>query len=516
MRTLILLFVFIFSVLFLFSNGRFGGDGLEDYLTAESLVLDQDLAIHDRPFAVKEMRYQPRGEAGQKGYYSPHGIGMPMLLVPFYLIGLLFSGIFSQLPRDYLTQFFCSLANPFFISMTAVALFKFVEDSGLTRKTSFYTTLVYCFSTMTLIYGRSGFSEPALAFFILLAFYYLFLYEKQGKGRHLVFFSCCVGSSILIKDVSFLYLPLFFLYVFTKCVRVRSKQAGLYRIKLLSQALIPLATFVFFYFFVHALAASNVSASPTGRLDLLVKYGFVLGLQPWKGLYYFLLSPGKGFFVYNPVLLCGLFGVAYGVKRLKIVSWGMLGFMLFTLLYYGSKFTRGSLFSWGPRYLYTVIPLFSIFLAFFMENIRTMGKRLIVFGFSVIGFFIQLPALVIGSTQFIFFVKEKLGLSEYLINFMPELSPIKGSWALLSSAITNSLTGRSLTFVYKPDVWFIQPVEQSMVGYDSWDIWWVHAVALNASLKPLVWVACGGLAVIAMACVAQLMLHGNTRAPAQR
>ena len=43
------IFVFFASVYSLFSIGHYGGDGYEDYLTAESIVLDGNLALYDRP-----------------------------------------------------------------------------------------------------------------------------------------------------------------------------------------------------------------------------------------------------------------------------------------------------------------------------------------------------------------------------------------------------------------------------------------------------------------------------------
>jgi len=82
----VLIFVLCASVFMIFSNGHYGGDGLENYLTAESIVLDGDTAIHDRPFGVDEMNYKTRGNKDEEGsYYSDYGIGMPVLLVPFFL-----------------------------------------------------------------------------------------------------------------------------------------------------------------------------------------------------------------------------------------------------------------------------------------------------------------------------------------------------------------------------------------------------------------------------------------------
>ena len=86
------------------ASGHYGGDGFWSYLTAESLLLDGDLIVGDRPFLVREMHNQFTGN-GQEGavvssdrLYSKYGLGLALLEIPFYGVGLLVSsaGVFSR------------------------------------------------------------------------------------------------------------------------------------------------------------------------------------------------------------------------------------------------------------------------------------------------------------------------------------------------------------------------------------------------------------------------------------
>ena len=121
------MFMFFFSLILIFSNGHWGGDGLENYLAAESIVLKGNLIIYDKPFQVKEMKYSVRGQVDNYGYrYASEGIGMSLALVPFYALGhLLAQGLPSGF-HDYITQFIVALANPLLIALTAVLLFVFI------------------------------------------------------------------------------------------------------------------------------------------------------------------------------------------------------------------------------------------------------------------------------------------------------------------------------------------------------------------------------------------------------
>lgn len=492
----VLIFIFFISVFILFSNGRYGGDGFENYLTAESMVLDGDRVIYDRPFGVKEMEYAIRSERDSSGkIYSPHGIGMPILLIPFYALGHIISKIFPQIPHDYVTQVFVSLVNPIITALIALILFVFLQRLGFSLRTSFITTLCYGFCTMSLIYTRSGFSEPAVTLFVLLAILFLYRYEESSLARYILLTGFFMGYALLIKKSSFLYLPLVFFYLIYKGILLKSFRSFA---KLAFLILFPLlGCIVLFLIFRPTMVAERIAATGLS-LKMILRYGGSYGHQSIKALYYYLLSPGKGYFFYNIPLLLAILGIRDLWHRKREISLYLAFFIAINIIYYTYHFTRGSLFSWGPRYLYPTVPIMCIFLAGFIENARSLLKKFILAILSLMGFLVQLPCLFISFTKYLFFVKNELGLQEYLMNFMPELSPILGSWYLFISALQRTFFKVSLTFEYNPDYMFVEPITKSLAKYDIWDIWWVHVMKISAQLLPIVaiMVFCLGTVVI--------------------
>ncbi|MDP2929459.1 MAG: hypothetical protein Q8O01_05300, partial [Candidatus Omnitrophota bacterium] len=204
------IFLFFFCIFLLISNGRFGGDGLENYLTAESIVLDKDFSIHDRPFDVPEMRYEVRGHAASDGkMYSNYGLGMAFILVPFYFAGHILARVITKVPHDYVTQFFVSLSSPAILALLSLTIFIFLRKLGYSLKTSFTAVSIYSLCTINIVYARSGFSEPLVACLIMLAVLAVFNYLKHNSLLSLIASGSYIGYTIFIKKNSIILLPAF-------------------------------------------------------------------------------------------------------------------------------------------------------------------------------------------------------------------------------------------------------------------------------------------------------------------
>ncbi|MFH0732451.1 MAG: glycosyltransferase family 39 protein [Candidatus Omnitrophota bacterium] len=488
------IFIFLFSFFVFFSNGHYGGDGLENYLTAESIVLDGDISIYDRPFGIKEMKYEAGKKPGAAGNrYSSYGIGMPILLVPLYALGHIISKAFSGIGHDYITQFCVSLANPAIGALTALILFMLLGRLGYDKKTKVITVLCYSFCTMSLVYTRSGFSEPAVTLFVLSAFLFLHKYESESLARYALLSSALIGYSLLIKMNSFLYLFLIFFYLVYKGADFKSAR---HAVKLWLAVIIPVSCCFILSLFIYFMKRSNAVDPGAGIETVFTQKGLIFGPNFFKGLFYYLLSAGKGYFYYNAPLILAFFGIRGLLKQDKKFTLYILAFIIINFLFYAYIFLRGSIFSWGPRYLYPTIPFMCIFLAEFIQQSRAIIRKLMLILFSALGFLVQLPCLFISFSRYLLFVKEGLSLQEYFINFIPELSPIRGSWYLFTSAVGRVFGYPALNFEYNPDYWFVKPVIASMKNYDIWDVWWVNVPAVSPGLLSAVISAMVILAVI--------------------
>lgn len=474
-------FIFFFSVFLFFSNGRFGGDGLENYLTAESIVIDHDLSIYDRPFDVKEMRLQvPEAETPRMKRYSSFGIGMPLILAPLYLMGHLISNIFGAVPHDYITQFFVSLANPLIIAITASAIFYFLSILGFNFKISLLTTVCYGFCTMSFIYTRSGFSEPIIGLLLILCVMLLYSYERTGLLRNIATMSALAGYAVLIKNNSLLYLPLLCCYILYKTFSLKTISS---KLKLWAAFVAPMAVAISAYLYFHSIMSCGIANPASNAYQDIVERGLPDRFQMLKGLSYYIVGTGKGYFFYNIPLFLGLFGLGGMIRKKRDLAICLIIIVLFNLIYYSFRFNRGSLFSWGPRYLYPTIPIMCIFFAEFVEKTKSLMKKFWIGAFLIAGFIVQFPCLFISSSNYLFFVKNKMGLQEYLINYVPDLSPVLGSWHLFISAVLRSIGQPSMDFVFNPDTVLIKPLVASFSGYDGWDIWWVNAAAISPNIR---------------------------------
>lgn len=479
-KTYWLAFFLFLSAFLIFFNGRFGGDGMEHYLTAESIVLDGDLAIHDRPFGVKEMHSEDRGVIGQDGkIYSAYGIGMGLLLVPLYFAGHLISQWFRPELHDYITNFTVSLVNPVLTALSAVILLGLILELGYRLKTALWAAVIYAFSTMGFIYIRSGFYDPALTLCYLSAALAILKFKDSRKRAYLIASGAFIAYALLIKKGSAIAIPAYLLYIWIIAHNGRE------RLKNIVIYLLPVFCSVAVIFFVHYAVFGSVIRTEHGDMAMTLEKALP-GRHMIKGLYYYLFSSGKSYFIYNIPLILSLFGIRPFLKKHKNEAILALSFIAVHILFYAHVFKRGSLFSWGPRYLLPTVPFMVIFLAEYIETAGTVLKRRVITLFMAAGCILQAPALLVNFTNYINFVKNSLLLDEYLINFVPDLSPLKGVWAMFISLLSG-LTGSPVSdFTFNPDYLLVGPRTAALKGYDRLDIWWVNILNAEPSFFPFI------------------------------
>ena len=170
------------------AGGHYGGDGFWSYLTAESIVLDRDLTIGDRPFLIEEMvnQYAPAGDGGVAAAhgrrYSKYGLGQALIEVPFYAVGHLLALLFPSVPRDYVTMFFTSMTNVFVCALWCLVFFGFARRFEQDRKRRLWITGIFGAGSLLFPYAGYGFSEPLVGLSLLGAVWALHHY-RSSKAR---------------------------------------------------------------------------------------------------------------------------------------------------------------------------------------------------------------------------------------------------------------------------------------------------------------------------------------------
>ncbi|MEW6407141.1 MAG: phospholipid carrier-dependent glycosyltransferase [Patescibacteria group bacterium] len=472
----LLILLFFMSFYSLFGIGHFGGDGYQDYLTAESIVLDHNLSLNDRPEDIDELQYiKSFGIKGtdNKVYSSRTGLGVPIILVIFYFFGHVASFLFKDLPHDFITMFFVSFANPVICALCCFFVFVIAKKLKFSLQISAILAFIYGLSTMLPVYARTAFNEPAIGLFLLISIYFILDYKSSLNVRCLILSGLAMAYSFFIKPSSLIFLVALLPYIMW--ISFDLKINSLNKIK-------------HFFFYVVSLLVPVILICIYNQIiygDYL-KFGgqeaFKLGKRIMgsthllKGFYYYMFSTGKSFILFNIPIVLAFIGAykAWQERKKETVLFLLIFFV--NLLFFVKFFRRGSLFSWGPRYLLPSLPFLIFFIGDYCQNYRKLISKVALFVLSVIGFLIMLPCLFINQSKFYFFIIEKLRLDEYMINFIPDLSPILGAWNMLISRIYLNLKGIDIPFIYNPDYRLVNPISASMLDYNNFDFWFLKII----------------------------------------
>jgi len=494
------LYILLFFASFycVFSIGHFGGDGYEDYLTAESIVLDGNLALFDRPGDVDELQYKT--DVGIKGadgrVYSARGsLGVPVLLAPFYALGHFASSAFPQVPHDFVTMVCVSFYNPLVSALGVFLLFLVASRMGFDRSVSLAVTFMYGLSTMVPVYARTGFAEPTLVLFLLLSVYFLLRYQARLTPVDLIASAVMASLCVFVKAAGLIFIPCIFLYAsWVVLERKESPGRKIFFIAVFSAIIIfGAAVMMLLNHSIYGKYLSSGGYNMAGGAKRILQSAHFL-----KGIYYYLFSTGKGFFLYNLPVFLALLAVGRVMKERR--KEGMLFLLIFivNVVFYAKSFRRGSLFSWGPRYLLPSVPFMVLLAGYCVDRCKGVISKVFISLIAFTGFLIMLPCMFVNQSKFYFFVVEKLGLNEYMINFVPDLSPIKGAWSMFISRITQGAGGGASSFVYAPDWRLVKPIKVFMNGYDHVDIWFMKVAKTAPDFSGLVY---GVMACIALVSV---------------
>lgn len=476
------IFIFFMSLYSLFSIGHYGGDGYEDFLTAKSIALNHSLAFKGSSDSggyndIDELNYKK--DAGIKGrdgrtYSSRGGLVIPTILSFFYFIGHIVSGFFKNIPHDFITMFFVSFANPIISAINCLLIFLISSNLSFSRRASIFLTLIFGLATMAPVYARTGFEEPAMTLFLLLAIYFILRYKNSMKRKYLAMGGAAMGLAIFTKSTAIIFLPALIFYAGWLILSDRQvsgsflKDAAIFFIPLLA----VLTVIIGCNYLIYGKLLKFGGREALGVAGRVMEAPHVL-----KGLYYYLLSTGKGFFLFNLPIVLSLAGLTSAFSKRKKETVFFILIFVCNLLFFSMSFRRGSLFAWGPRYLYPSVAALVFLVGDFYENNKGLKAKLSMAIFSVIGFLIMAPCMFINQSKFYFFVKEKLNLPEYMINFIPDLSPILGAWKMFTSRLIFIAKSMDMPFIYNPDYRLVSPISASMAGYNNFDFWFTKILS---------------------------------------
>jgi hypothetical protein len=270
--------------------------------------------------------------------YASYGIGMSLLLVPFTAV----QEVLSKADANIVT-----LANPMVLTATGVLLYLVTRELGLRHIFGVLAALGFGVLTLAPSQSTELFSEPWIGLSSVAFVLGAMLWRRANPYGALIA-GAAVGTAILFRTDSVLTFGLgvasLLLFVPPRRLLTERRHTAAF--------LIPAGVAVCWVVFYNWLRYRSIaSVGYAGQ-------GFTTPLG--EGLQIILVSAGKGFFWYNPVLLLALPGLAVLWRRDRAVTATILVLVASRILVVAKWSSPTGGVMWGPRLLFALCALLTI------------------------------------------------------------------------------------------------------------------------------------------------------------
>jgi hypothetical protein len=502
--------------------------------------------------------YTP-GRDGKLVSSFPYGTSLWMM--PFYGAGKLLHQLVQYLAPDFQIQkplFFTSLfvmfLNSFFVASVSVLFFKIAIRMNYGHRTAFIAACLVGFGTTLWPYSKFCFSEPQGAFFLLASFYCFYLLQDACKLKYVALSAIFYGLALVTKYELVILFPAFYGYFL---YRLRSEQEKSKLVKFIVYigvlALFAGSVLAWNYWcygtlfnfgrygvsievmiqrFNRAVIAAGLlwivssiyyqqprvaeqirkyAYIPIALLCLWMAYYAVTRVRESVYLFRVFFSPGKGLFVFSPILLIGVIYWKKFFNEHKAEAY----FIVSLLALYLALLRNDTIWGWGSRYYVTLIPFLMLpvlsalkeFPSHFLAKGLLAGIILASLGVQVLSISVNYQDSLnlidrwVGQRTQIpidsYDREEKIVFSRMLYD--PVFSPLVAQSAVLKTVITKKWHKFEEKLSWKPHI----------RDSKDWrfDFWWVYLMdyPLNHLIVCGIVMALAILALVSFFCVVRLL-----------
>lgn len=276
--------------------------------------------------------------------------------------------------------------GPFFSSLIICIFYLTCRSFNFQIKSSILVSGILAFSTLIWAYSQTSLNVVPLTFFMLLGFFFIKKFLNSHNVSALLFSGLSLGFGFLVRNDAILFIfPLSALLVWYV---IKKKQI---------KKIIPYFSSIFgFYLIYLAVNYLRFHVSPFITTEKSVGYLSNIGsgsTPVGEGLFGLLFSPGVGLFIFVPIILTIFFSFPNFFKQHKLECISIVSIFIFILIYYSTSISWHGLVSWGPRYLYSIIPFLILPLAAAIEN-KNFSIKIASIILAGIGFFFNLVYIV--------------------------------------------------------------------------------------------------------------------------
>jgi len=260
------------------------------------------------------------------------------------------------------------LTNSLVTALTASLLFLWLIDLGFSQSVATITTLSYGLCTIAWVYARMFWESSMLALCFLVAVWSVYPIQHQAKIPKSKILWCglamAIGLTLRFETaIAILLIELYLFYIsVTDCKSVTSTK----NLKSTILYIVPIILTIF------GLLYFNLT-----RFGSLSETGYtkeILFQRPWIGCFGLLFSPGRGLFIYAPIMVLLFWGIRPTWQRLPRAYFGLIAMLCLSYwIFYGSWYAWGGTWGWGPRFLLPILPLLMLFVA---ETLQSKTNQL--------------------------------------------------------------------------------------------------------------------------------------------
>jgi hypothetical protein len=324
--------------------------------------------LHRRSFAIERDIFQLNPP------YSVYGLGMSLLMAVPYALAERVGGDPVSAAMD---------TNAIVYAAAIGVVFVLARRLGLSQTRALVVTALVALTTNLLPYTATGFSEPGVALAIAIGLVAVVRVADWPWAGPLA--GAAAGFALLLRSDSLvLVVPWLALAVFL-CApdRVRATigySAG------------------FFPFFVGWALYNNLRFGAPWRLGYANN---PFNHDPVTGVTGLLFSPGRGLFIYVPIAIVALLGLALAWRRRPILVALCVVLLVARVLFYAPWWAWNGGWCWGPRFLVPAMPALAVGFAEIVRRARNVPRRsLIAFGvIAAVSFLVQLAGATVAYEE---------------------------------------------------------------------------------------------------------------------